>query len=128
MSVHAKCKKHKVKKNHLAMQLRLITVLGADSTSDNREGDTYWKGREQSPTLQSARSKKGSDRRTAIILKMLIWRPCQRGFILSYIFFYLNCCLDFKEDGVGEGELGKKKTFLNDGILESGRIWKESFP
>ena len=68
------------------MQLRLITVLGADSTSDNREGDTYWKGREQSPTLQSARSKKGSDRRTAIILKMLIWQPCQRGFILSYIF------------------------------------------
>lgn len=44
MSVHAKCKKHKVKKNHLEMQLRLITVLGADSTSDNREGDTYRKG------------------------------------------------------------------------------------
>ena len=65
---------------------------------------------EQSPTLQSAQSKRGSDRRTAIILKMLIGWPCQRGFILSYIFFYLNCCLDFKEeDGVMEEELGEKK-------------------
>lgn len=26
------------------MQLRLITVLGADSTSNNRKGDTYWEG------------------------------------------------------------------------------------
>ena len=26
------------------MQLRLIPVLGAESTSNNGKGDTYWKG------------------------------------------------------------------------------------
>ena len=32
------------KKKHLEMQLRLITVLGADGISNNRKGDTYWEG------------------------------------------------------------------------------------